>query len=907
MLVKSIFPSGYNLVEQDKDLFLLQTHYYKYTDQLFNIYKRYSTGEKILKIINNPKVPVFISNRKLTKHQEFIHLADARRVMVSYKNKEEEVKAQVFPAKEITYRDKNTGRWIKKIVYPNVIPGAVTLNPNVFFFDIPIEHVVMLEYALNHYEQQNGLLYEKIPIPNLNVCGFDIETHQLEDGTWVINTNTFINPEANKAFIDVVRNKHFNRIDEMESNVEKFKEDTRNTMREMIKGCSLKGSSKDFVQKLSYDFIDNVDIIVTFFDNEAELIKATCKRMFTDYQPDILVAFNATYDIGMFLDRIRALGLPAGTFNELGIGFNDVQPPADNQCRSNATEDRPFKGDDFNPVKRVVYFNNISHTLIADSQTCFFSNRSTQTFSNVKLQTAAENILGYGKLDYTHITNTITNLAETDFWFHSKYAIIDSILLVLMEKVAKDFQSKLIYCMSCKVNIEESPRNNSAITRGIFADCVVRGYIPGNNLNKICGSMSKEDLHKIETLLEVHYLTKIKDAVSFKPKYGGGIVLQPGLYNYNLDIAHYNEIGKEARIHNFRRIFNACYLDFKSHYPSQTVANNLSKDTLFGNIRQVMRANGDTVLAADRTLDTFTGVNRKHLGSINLATVSRDPISFGAQCCNLPDMSELIKRTVQFDSEPKFHKEPTVITTLTPASKIAKFVSVLATLNTYNYKNHQGSDKVKSNIDIDEDRIIKKFNSNNDDDDYDTIVFEEEETGDKGIAYIPDTKYFFITNGKLSFNGTYVEYNYTNYDVYSAITNNEATSPLYATINKGELSTHNHKVNIPKQDKFDLSDCELHQISDKDWSHLFEVDFISERSNIFGITTDINRYCFYFPWTHYIKQLKLVTPPKITVTTPQYKIKLLDQTAIIGIYYSILGENDLRLDIEQQMQVVRLD
>lgn len=881
MLCRSLFPTGYNLVDHDPDLFLLHCHYYKQIDTLFVLYKRYSNGEKILRKIKNPKVPVFVSSRHRERHQEFIQINETRRYMVSYAKKEEEMIPNLFQAKIVRYQDKFTRQWIEKVIYPNVDHGAVALHPDVFFFDYPIEQIVYLEYTLSRYEQQGSELFENVPIPKLNVCAFDIETHRDENGDWNINTNTFVNPETHKAYIDIVKHPEFNRYDELVNNKEKYYKDVKDTLYEMIDNCSLSGKSKDFVQKLAREFVDKLDIELNTFDNEAEMITATCKRMFTDNQPDILTAFNAPFDVGTFQDRINILGLPAGTFNQHGIGFDDVKPPFDVQSRNENDEDRGFRGDDYNPTKRVVYMNNISHTLIADSQTTFFSNRSTQTFSNYKLDTVAQIILGFGKYDYTHITTSILNLARADFYYHSIYAIIDSILLAMLDLVTNDFESKLIYCMSCKVNIEESPRNNSAITRGIFADCVIRGDIPGNNINKICFQKTNEELAKLEKLLNIDYLCKTKYAVTHKGNYGGGIVLKPGLYNYDFTpyMEQYGILNGEADIKNFRRVLYAIYLDFKSHYPSQTVVCNLSKDTLLGNISKILDCDGNVIMMADRDAKSFSDLVHKHLGSVNLATLSRDTISFGHMCCNLPSINDLVQMVVKFDSEPKFNKEEPFILELPKCTpKQNRIISVLSSINTYNYKNHIGSQTDKS--EDDEDDIINV-----------------------------DTKYFYLTNGELSFNGTYVRYEYPNYDIYNMITGNDNEMTYYGAMNKGIVTINNGKLNPIRNKPFDLSDCEMYNIEEIDWENMYESDVSTIRSTIFGgITTYINKYCFYFPWNVYKKQLiQKGLNQKILVSTPTYKLKKFQDTAVIGLYYSILGEDDLIINLEQQMQVVLVD
>ena len=284
-------------------------------------------------------------------------------------------------------------------------------------------------------------------------------------------------------------------------------------------------------------------------------------------------------------------------------------------------------------------------------------------------------------------------------------------------------------------------------------------------------------------------------------------------------------------------------------------------------------------MKASRDSAIFDNITHKHLGSINLATLSRDTISFGHMCCNLPSINDLIQTVVKFDTDPKFTKDEPFIMELPKCNaKQNRIVSVLSSINTYNYKNHIGSSSDKS--EDDEDEIINV-----------------------------DTKYFYLTNGELSFNGTYVKYDYPNYNIYNLITgNDDFGKEFYGVSNKNIITINNGKINHIRNKPFDLSNCKLIDIPEEIWENMYENDVSTIRTNMFGITTYINRYCFYFPWNVYKKQqISKGINQKILISTPSYKLKKFQETAVIGLYYSILGEDDLIINIEQQMQVVLVD
>ena len=90
-------------------------------------------------------------------------------------------------------------------------------------------------------------------------------------------------------------------------NKEQFVKDLKAKFHEVIENLELKANEKTvkLVKDTCREFIDTLNIKVRHFKDEATFIDATTKTMFTEHKPNILMAFNTTYDIGMFQERIE--------------------------------------------------------------------------------------------------------------------------------------------------------------------------------------------------------------------------------------------------------------------------------------------------------------------------------------------------------------------------------------------------------------------------------------------------------------------------------------------------------------------------------------------------------------------------------------------------------------------------
>ena len=861
----------------DASKFLLHCYYDAGIDTLFILYKDYQTGKKNLRVINYPEVPIFLSKIHQNMQKEYIDYSQVYPVTISYAKKNSELKNLLIGADEISFFDKFHDK-MKYITKSKKLPKkGIYLHPDLYMADLTIEECIYVDWVLKHYESDGKYTYEHVTIPEIDYASFDIETVKDPDGVWRIHTNTFIDEKSKNAYLDYWIRPDFNKQELLYNDPDKFIQMVRDALNEAIESTTLKGKQAEDVKRICHEIADNMTFHIRGFNSEEELIRETTKTMLTDYKPDILMAFNTTYDLGMFQQRIEALKLPLGTLNERGIGYDDVLPPFASERFINGYGARmpnldrhpdgyKFYGDQLVPKKRRTYLNCISHTMVHDLQTAFYSARQGSQFASYSLESTATSVLGFGKFDYSHITNHITRLAQADYVYHSIYALIDSMLLLMINRVGAEYSSKLAYMMRTKVNIEETASSNSAIGRSIQTDAFANGHVSGNNVNKILKSMDYDDIDIMSKAFDVDFRAFARD-VKNRKKYGGGLVSSPTKYESKVDLVkHYNILDSEANLTYFRKAMNTDYLDFKSHYPNQFITRNLSKSTLYGRITDICLEGTDIAIKTSVGRESKQCKKYDNFGNITLAIANNDIISYCNIVNNTPSLTEIIAKFSGEKEKEDYISSVDIPSALTINKDYKKLVSVLRGIN-------------RKKTDAKDSDFVKR-----------------------------DAGYFFISDGSTVFNGTRIDYIYNNVtmsDVHGA-----PNIPIYVKSLKDELLVDNTLVNIPKNQRFaELEAVAFNTVSYSLVRRLNELNAFAERMNINGSEIILTKNLMYFPFKQYIKQIeagKEIDPEKnVLISHLMERHLVLGETIIWEFKFNILFKN-IDLDIIQSMQSLKI-
>lgn len=570
-----VFPPGTSPVRKDDNLYLLHCRYSRRSDTLRILYKNTKTNEKILDEILNPMVPVFLSKRVPKFFETEIPYELCYPVMVSERNKSNEIQQHLFPTKSWKFKDSLTGMERTQVGFVGLKPETMKkrpeyLHPQLMFADVPIEHLVYMEYCLHKYEDVGGgVRMEVVEKPELDMASFDIETSLDDNNNPYINTNTFIDDKTKKAYAYYLLKDDYPGQDWIQSHPVEFKEMFRDKFKWAIENMTLnaKKDKIDLVKKICYEYLEEIDIVTKGFDTEQKLVYESCNLMFTKHKPDLLMAFNTGYDAPVFQRRITELGLPPGTFNchDKKIWLETSPPIAED-----LNEHWELRSDQIDPKKRSTAFDNISYTHIVDYANAYYSNRKGNTFSSMSLDATAEREAGLGKLDYSHICNHILKLPFTDFITHLIYALIDSLLLLILEKITRDFDSKLTYVMRTKADMKSTASNNQAISRCVHAEEFYDGYVPGNNWKKYLDKFTNEELKQIQEVTKVDYikLNKLYETLPGKTKgdIKGGIVGNPNnvVSMFKKLAKKFNILKCEVVLTRFKKFLYAIYIDAKS-------------------------------------------------------------------------------------------------------------------------------------------------------------------------------------------------------------------------------------------------------------------------------------------------------------------------------------------------------
>lgn len=900
----TLYPPNATYVRKDKDLILYNVFYHSEIDTLFITYKNVVTGEQIFDSFEEPLIPIFIANIKMNRMEQLYPIDNCTRHLVRYNKKyqHDDIKSLLYDYKEIKYQDQYGVTRYKRI-YKDIPKGGFSLNPNLFGYGDSIEQIILKEFALQRFEEHDGFASEVLPPVKYNIASFDIETIQ-EDDTTKININTFVDRKTNTAYAIYV--KDFNKYpyqDTIMLDVEKFKEETRNKMLEEIDNLSLEtdAGTIEKVKSTCKKIVEEMTFKVIEVESEEELIKVSNKIMFEVHSPDVLIAFNTPYDLTHFQKRIEELGLPVGL-------LNDKKYIHTNPRFMNGMDKRTWTmfGDTRTSKKRSCSFDVIRPTKVCDYQMIHYSNRSFNTFNSESLQNTATRNLGFGKLDFSKYSNSVVTLPYKNFRIHLSYALIDSVLLILLNEILHDIESKLAYCLITKNNIEMSVHSNPSISNWIFCTCVYKGKIPGVNKNKLIKKLTIDELEQMSQITGIDFIAyrnnipskwlsadsdeedeeielNLEDEdtdveyIDTDIRIRGGIVSPPQNYLAVFgDFETFNILNNEVDLKLFLKVRNDAYLDFKSHYPISFIARNLFMECINAEIVTLQKLNGEIIYSKN-----LHKTNKKYVdnfGFLHMPIVNDDIVTFASRACGTPTMTEMIEKFMNLDSEPNFSiKRDFEYKSEIKDKKYDKFFSLMSTI--------------------------------------DQSKFTDTETN----FFLPTNKMFLGTSSSIRYYGTRIDYNYRNKDLMEILSSESVIegykNPEHKTILltrlKGEL-IHNPSLvpkdlkSIPEDEKKRINECSWYVMDINETTHISEIDFTSKYVKLkhlpflLLVTSNI----FYFPFKYYINNFSSSKSKKQTPIVSDIKYRYLkrDLTALVQFKYTI-EYNDIDLEIVQTMNV----
>ena len=497
----------------------------KYDDgSITIIYHDNKTGEIKHYILNNPPY-VFYSCPDINPNDEteyprlYMHRELLQQHVVPYKNLEYEI-AKINGVVD-AYKEnvRNGNRYGNKQLHhmANILNSDMDIN----------NHIRML------FEE----MYTNTPIKPITKSFFDIEADTIkmagdfpELGECPINAISFLNEYDKSVHTFLLRDEKNPLIKEFEESLcpDLFKELSQFVI------AAVGGPKK--ARKYG---VDDLKYNMYFFDSEIELIKSMYK-LIHKLKPMFLLAWNNAFDTPYIVERIKVLGYnPADIMCDKDFEVKFVRYNVDD------TDFRTGKRKEFE--ERCDYYNISMTTVVLDQMIQFASRRkNSSNINSYHLDDIGEMVAGVNKLDYSHITNSISMLPYLDYKTFVFYNVMDVIVQKCIEVKTQDLEYIFNKCLINNTMFCKGHRQTVYLVNRFTKEFAKEGEIIGNNCNQ---GNTKERIR-------------------------GALVGNP------LNTNDYSKLRARDQVINV--CDNLVDFDYKAMHPSMTLQNNMSPNTQIG-------------------------------------------------------------------------------------------------------------------------------------------------------------------------------------------------------------------------------------------------------------------------------------------------------------------------------------
>lgn len=456
----SIHPEGSNLT-------IMNTYYnfpvYKdgggklCDDFICLVWKNNDTGEKEYKIIMKPDYTFYKlkEDDNVNYSRLFIERDKVEPVTVPFRDLEKSIAEQTgnmdFYKQNVANRDKSANR-------------KLHTDPTIFFSDTNIE---------DHYRFKFANLYSN-NIEKINKSFFDIEVDGkfakgdfVEMGECEINCVSFHDERTDKVYTFILRNQNNPLIEKFEEKIRTGKFGFNEIHNFVVKAVG--GEKKAKKYKLM-----NTKFELYFYDSEIELIRdlfATIHRC----SPDFVEGWNSSaFDLNYIIERVRALGYdPADILCDQRWPIKVVKNYVDTRNLNELAE----RGD-------YTFISGLP--VFIDQEIQYASRRKSKigSYKSFKLDDIGLLEAGVQKLDYHHITHSVTELPWLDFETFVLYNIMDVIVQKCIEIKTNDLEYIFSKCVVNNTSYKKGHRQTIYLINRMAADWYKMGYIIGNNVNR---------------------------------------------------------------------------------------------------------------------------------------------------------------------------------------------------------------------------------------------------------------------------------------------------------------------------------------------------------------------------------------------------------------------------------------
>lgn len=445
-------------------------------DFMVLVYKNNNTGKKEFKIIMKPDYTYYKlknKNDSVDYSRLFIEREKVEPISVPFRDLEKSIAEQTdnidFYKQNLVNRNKSENR-------------KLHTNPDIFFSDANIE---------DHYRFKFSNLYTN-EINKLNKGFFDIEVDGkfakgdfVELGECEINAVSFLDENSDKCFTFLLRNSENPLIQLFENKVKSGQfgfNEIHNFVIEKVGG--IKNAKKFKLLDTKFE--------IRFFDEEIELIRDLFRTMHI-CSPDFIMGWNSSaFDMEYIIERVKVLGYdPADILCDQRWPIKVVKNYVDTRNLNELAE----RGD-------YTFISGLP--VFIDQMIQYASRRKAKigSYKSFKLDDIGLLEAGVQKLDYHHITNSVTELPWLDYETFVLYNIMDVIVQKCIETKTQDLEYIFSKCIVNNTIYRKGHRQTVYLINRMAADWYKMGYIIGNNVNrwnekppKFLGALVGDPLH----------------------------------------------------------------------------------------------------------------------------------------------------------------------------------------------------------------------------------------------------------------------------------------------------------------------------------------------------------------------------------------------------------------------------
>ena len=418
------------------------------------------TGKKVKEIIKNPSYTYqivkdeVIKERNITYQLKSIETSCCTPRTVPYKDLEKDIAEQIGEINFYYDNLKNRNRSANRMLH--------MMNPKIMMSDINIEDYYRFRFS-NKFQNQ---------VVKINKAFLDIEADTRfmkgdfpEPGECPINVITLINLETNDVYTLMLRNHDNPQIEQFENELKQGKiiPEFKNLLMKHVNGW--KNIHRYRLQNFKYH--------MGFYDEDKEInLIADMFRIINQLQPDFLLVWNMAFDIPYIIQRIINLGYDPAEI----MCHPDFK---DKECRyfiDTRTELLEERGD----LATIS-----SYTVYLDQMLIYAGIRKGRGSTPKNLDYVTGVTCHFGKLDYSHITQYISELPYLDYKTFIFYNIIDVIDQVCVEEKVKDIDLVFAKALINNTRYNKIFRQTVYLMNRRTKFYWDRGLVCGNNVNKM--------------------------------------------------------------------------------------------------------------------------------------------------------------------------------------------------------------------------------------------------------------------------------------------------------------------------------------------------------------------------------------------------------------------------------------